>query len=65
MACGAIPESFPVLKAEAPAARRSWEGTAKFVRPSEKQYQNLGWLGKKLSIFRIKCPALNYAAGSA
>jgi hypothetical protein len=39
MACGAIPESFPVLNAEDLVALRECEGRAGFAGLSEKQYQ--------------------------
>jgi hypothetical protein len=38
MACGAISESFPVLNAEALAARRLWVAPAGLASLSEKQY---------------------------
>jgi hypothetical protein len=56
MACGAIPESFPVFTAEALVTRRPWEPPAGLIGLSEKQYQVPAGLARLCRFFLIERP---------
>jgi hypothetical protein len=59
MVCGAIPESFPVLNAEAPVVRRPAKRQPGLVDISEKQYQIPAGLARNCRVFLNQRPALN------
>jgi hypothetical protein len=54
MACGAISESFPVLNAEVPVARRHMRRASPAYLLSEKQYQAAASLARNCRFFLME-----------